>query len=186
MRFANVPFPEPGAPNIPMINFELAIEQGDELFTSLLTSTDFDEMIELSNRLIAEARELVTSKQSMLNKKETEKPLHKAVEANLETLQVMYTDFKERINKVNSACVKNDFYSAAYNATKVQLMASEIIILFSGKKINYDFNYSSEIKEELKILPMMRKLSNLILSLETFMPLVLVIIVLLNGMETHP
>ncbi len=133
-----------------MINFELAIEQGDELFTSLLTSTDFDEMIELSNRLIAEARELVTSKQSMLNKKETEKPPHKTVEANLETLQVMYTDFKERINKVNSACVKNDFYSAAYNATKVQLMASEIIILFSGKKINYDFNYSSEIEEELK------------------------------------
>ncbi|MHA1912238.1 MAG: nucleotidyltransferase domain-containing protein [Candidatus Kariarchaeaceae archaeon] len=133
-----------------MMNFDLTIEKGDELFTSLLTSTDFDEMIEISNHLIVKAQELIISKQLMLNKKVTEKPVNETLEANLESLKVKYIDFKERLNKVRSACVKNDFYSAAYNATKVQLMAFEIISLFSGKKINYDFNLNNEICEELK------------------------------------
>jgi len=108
-----------------------------ELVTTLCTTDDFDEMVELGRKLLCGIRELVLEKQKFIMDKTTKK----------NTCKNFYS-MKAYINKILSACHKKDLLAASYAATELQIWIAEELAQNEGNLIVNvdDFNFFEEIK----------------------------------------
>lgn len=108
-----------------------------KLVTTLCTTDNFDEMVELGRKLLSGIRELILEKQQLIMDKTTGKNTCRN-----------YNSMKAYINKILSACYNNDLLAASYATTELQIWIAEELAQNEGNLIvNVDnFNFFEEIK----------------------------------------
>ncbi|MFX1515484.1 MAG: hypothetical protein ACFFC6_04185 [Promethearchaeota archaeon] len=118
--------------------FSILPHNYSKLVTTLCTTDNFDEMVELGRKLLCGIRELVLEKQQVVMDKSTKENTFKN-----------YNSMKAYINKILSACYKKDILAASYAATELQIWIAEELAQNEGNLIvNVDnFNFFTEIKD---------------------------------------
>ena len=121
----------------------------------LAKSSDFDEMMSIGRKLIADIRKLILEKQ---------KNIRISVIARKNTFWNNYIGIKSYINKIRSACKENDILAASYAATELQIVIAEQIAMIEEKLAfdAYNFNSFKELESyynQLKIPDLMINIS---------------------------
>ncbi|MFX1505975.1 MAG: hypothetical protein ACFFDC_07655 [Promethearchaeota archaeon] len=117
--------------------FPILPENYSRLVTVLSTTNNFDEMVEIGQELLQGIREIILKDQeNFVLKKKTGKNSCKN-----------YISMKAYINKILSACYKEDILAASYAATELQIWIAEELALNEGNLlVNVDtFNFFDEI-----------------------------------------
>ena len=108
------------------------------LVTVLSTTNNFDEMVEIGQKLLQGIREIVLKHQEniVMDRKTGKNSCRN------------YISMKAYINKILSACYKEDILAASYAATELQIWIAEELALSEGNILaNVDnFNFFAEIK----------------------------------------
>ncbi|MFX1451581.1 MAG: nucleotidyltransferase domain-containing protein [Promethearchaeota archaeon] len=114
-------------------------------------SSDFDEMMSIGRKLVADIRKLILKKQ---------KNIRISFIAEKNTFWNNYIGIKSYINKIRSSCKENDILAVSYAATELQIVIAEQIAMIEEKLAidAYNFNSFKELKsyyDQLKLPDLM-------------------------------
>ncbi|MHA1910834.1 MAG: nucleotidyltransferase domain-containing protein [Candidatus Kariarchaeaceae archaeon] len=102
-----------------------------ELVDVLVSSDDYDELLIAGRKLVRRTRKLVREEQEKI------KP-------SFDTTSEVFVHIKEYLNKIYSACEREDIYPASYAATELQIWLTELMALRERKHAT-NFNLASEV-----------------------------------------
>jgi hypothetical protein len=102
-----------------------------KLVDVLVSSDDYDEMLEAGRKIVRRTRELVREEQ-------------KKIKPKFDNTSEVFVHIKEYLNKIYAACEREDIYLASYAATELQIWITEMFAISEGKHAD-TFNVSKEI-----------------------------------------
>ncbi len=127
--------------------FELLPEFYKEDIFILVSSNNFDELIDSGKRVIRQLRKILYSerKEIQLNPKE---------QFECFITDDIYYGFKGYLNKILSACAKEDILAASYAASELQvLIAASVERIELGRFVDdVEFNQYTEVKNSYEVL----------------------------------